>query len=125
MYGDLVIEHFLKPHNVGIIDDADGVGSIGDPYCGDYLKIYIKVKDESIADIKFQVYGCPAAIATSSILTDMAKGKTLDEALKITDSDVVVALGGLPDQKIHCSNLGASALHEAINKYRAGLKSTG
>jgi len=125
MYGDLVLEHFLNPRNVGIINNADGIGTIGDPNCGDYLRIYIKVWGDRLVDVKFQVYGCPAAIATSSILTEMAKGKTLEEALKITDDDVAAAIGGLPDHKLHCSNLGASALHEAINNYLDRLKTTG
>jgi nitrogen fixation NifU-like protein len=125
MYSDLVMEHFFNPRNVGMLTHPDGVGTIGDPDCGDYLRIYIKVWGDRLVDIKYQVYGCPAAIATGSILTEMAKGKTLDEALKITDKDVAVAIGGLPDNKMHCSNLGASALHEAINNYRSGLKSIG
>lgn len=125
MYGDLVFEHFLNPRNVGVLNNADGVGTVGDPDCGDYLEIYIKVWGERLVDVKFQVYGCPAAIATGSILTEMAKGKTLDEALKITDNEVADAIGGLPDNKHHCSNLGASALRAAINDYRARLKTTG
>lgn len=124
MYGDLVLEHFLNPRNVGVINNPDGIGTIGDPDCGDYLRIYIKVWGNRLVDVKFQVYGCPAAIATSSILTEMAKGKTLEEALKITDDDVAAAIGGLPDHKLHCSNLGASALHEAINNYLDRLKTT-
>ncbi|HHP51640.1 MAG TPA: iron-sulfur cluster assembly scaffold protein [Moorella mulderi] len=117
MYGERVLDHFLNPRNAGIIPDADGVGQVGDPRCGDYLRIFIKVKDNRIEDIKFQVFGCPAAIATSSMLTEMAKGKTLEEALAITDEDVAGALGGLPDFKLHCSNLGATALHKAVKDY--------
>lgn len=117
MYNNKVIEHFLNPRNTGQIPDADGVGTLGDPSCGDFLRIYIKVKEDRIADIKFEIYGCPAAIATSSILTEIAKGKTLQEAMEITDLDVIKALGGLPDPKIHCSNLGAGALHQAILDY--------
>ncbi len=119
MYSDAVIEHFLNPRNAGYIPNADGVGIMGDPSCGDYLRIYISVKDDVISDIKFEIFGCPAAIATSSILTELAKGKALDEALKITDLDVLKVLGGLlPDPKVHCSNLGAGALHEAIQDYK-------
>lgn len=117
MYTDKVIEHFLNPRNVGRIADPDGVGTLGDPSCGDYLRIYIKVNDNRIVDIKFEIFGCPAAIATSSVLTELAKGKTLEEALEITDLEIVRALGGLPDPKIHCSNLGAAALHRAILDY--------
>jgi len=119
MYGELVLDHFLNPRNVSIIEDADGVGKMGDPSCGDYLYVYIKVRDNRLIDVKFQVHGCPAAIATSSILTEMAKGKTLAEGLQITDADVAAAIGGLPEIKLRCSNLGASALHEAIRNYQA------
>ncbi|MDO9535041.1 MAG: iron-sulfur cluster assembly scaffold protein [Bacillota bacterium] len=124
MYSDRVIEHFLNPRNAGYISNPDGVGIIGDPSCGDYLRIYIIVKDNRISDIKFEIFGCPAAIATSSVLTELAKGKTLEEALKITDLDVIRNLGGLPDPKVHCSNLGAGALHEAIQDYKkaCGMK---
>lgn len=118
MYSDRVIEHFLKPRNAGIISNPDGVGNIGDPACGDYLRIYITVQDNRIFDIKFEIFGCPAAIAASSMLTVLAKGKTIEEALQITDLDVIKALGGLPDPKVHCSNLGAGALHEAIQDYK-------
>ncbi|MGB9660917.1 MAG: iron-sulfur cluster assembly scaffold protein [Moorellaceae bacterium] len=118
MYNNSVLEHFLNPHNVGSLPDADGIGMIGDPDCGDYLKIYIKVHKGILTDVKFEIFGCPAAIATSSVLTDLAKGKTIDEALKITDADIIRALGGLPDPKIHCSNLGAEALRKAIEDYR-------
>ncbi len=122
LYSDRVIEHFLNPRNAGYIPEADGVGTMGDPSCGDYLRIYISVKDNSISDIKFEIIGCPAAIATSSVLTELAKGKALDEALKITDLDVLKALGGLPDPKVHCSNLGAGALHQAIQDYKNRLE---
>ncbi|BCV21583.1 iron-sulfur cluster assembly scaffold protein [Moorella sp. Hama-1] len=125
MYGDLVIDHFLNPRNVGRIEDADGIGAIGDPGCGDYLCIYIKVRDNRLVDVKFQVHGCPAAIATSSILTEMARGKTLEEGLRITDADVAAAIGGLPEVKLHCSNLGASALHDAIRNYQAKMQAGG
>ncbi|SMB99661.1 nitrogen fixation protein NifU [Thermanaeromonas toyohensis ToBE] len=119
MYNTSVLEHFLNPRNVGCIPDADGIGIIGDPNCGDYLKIYIRVQEGKLIDVKFEISGCPAAIATSSILTELAKGKTVEEALRITDLDIIKALGGLPDPKIHCSNLGAEALHKAIEDYLA------
>lgn len=119
VYSQKVLEHFINPHNVGEIPDADGIGLVGDSSCGDYLKIYIKVADGILVDVKFLVFGCPAAIATSSMLTDLAKGLKLEEALKLTDMDIIVALGGLPDPKIHCSNLGAEALHKAIEDYLA------
>ncbi|HHY96126.1 MAG TPA: iron-sulfur cluster assembly scaffold protein [Firmicutes bacterium] len=109
MYTEKVLDHFLNPHNVGAIPDADGVGILGDPSCGDFLRIYIKVSDGRLADVKFEVFGCPGAIATSSILTEMVKGKTLEEAMEVTDADVAEALGGLPEWKLHCSNLGAEA----------------
>ncbi|MEM4245730.1 MAG: Fe-S cluster assembly scaffold protein NifU, partial [Candidatus Bathyarchaeia archaeon] len=118
MYSPKVIEHFQSPHNVGEIPDADGVGTVGNPVCGDMMSIYIKVRDERIVDIKFKTFGCAAAIATSSMITDLAKGKTLDEALKITRQDVADSLGGLPPIKMHCSNLAADALHAAIKNYR-------
>lgn len=117
-YTEMVKDHFFNPRNVGEIKDADGVGTVGNPICGDVMTIYIKVKDEIIIDIKFKTFGCAAAIATSSILTGMAKGKMLDEALKITRDDVANELGGLPAIKLHCSNLAADALREAIKNYR-------
>ncbi len=117
-YTEIVKDHFFNPRNVGEIKDADGVGTVGNPQCGDVMTIYIKVKDEIIIDIKFKTFGCAAAIATSSILTEMAKGKMLDEALEITRDDVANELGGLPAIKLHCSNLAADALREAIKDYR-------
>jgi nitrogen fixation NifU-like protein len=117
-YTKKVKEHFFHPKNVGEIKNADGIGKVGNPTCGDVMAIYIKVKDNRITDIKFKTFGCTAAIATSSILTEMAKGKTLDEALKITRDDVANELGGLPAIKLHCSNLAADALREAIKDYR-------
>jgi nitrogen fixation NifU-like protein len=117
MYSDKVMEHFKNPKNTGEISDADGVGTVGNPVCGDLMTMYIKVKDERIADIKFKTFGCGAAIATSSMTTEMAKGKTLEEALKITRADVAASLGGLPPVKMHCSNLAADALHAAIEDY--------
>jgi len=118
-YTEKVKEHFFHPRNVGEIKNADGIGKVGNPTCGDVMAIYIKVKDDHIVDIKFKTFGCTAAIATSSILTEMAKGKTLDEALKITRDDVANKLGGLPAIKLHCSNLAADALREAIKDYRS------
>ena len=117
MYSDTVIEHFMCPRNVGSMNDADGEGTIGDPGCGDSLTIYIKVKNDVIEDISFLVFGCAAAIATSSMATELAKGKTIEEALKISEDDIVEALGGLPENKKHCSNLGARALKNAIDDY--------
>ncbi len=117
MYTDTVIEHFKCPKNVGRMDDADGVGMFGDPGCGDSLTIYIKVTNEVIQNISFLVFGCAAAIATSSMTTELAKGKTIEAAMKITEDDIIEALGGLPDNKKHCSNLGVKALRSAIEDY--------
>ncbi|MDK2800023.1 MAG: nitrogen fixation protein NifU [Clostridiales bacterium] len=117
MYTDTVIEHFMCPRNVGSMNDADGEGTIGDPGCGDSMTIYIKVRNEIIEDISFLVFGCAAAIATSSMTTELAKGKTIEEAMKITEDDIVEALGGLPENKKHCSNLGVKALRSAIENY--------
>lgn len=117
-YSDKVMAHFTKPHNVGQIEDPDGVGRAGNPVCGDIMEIQIKVEDDRLLDIKFRTFGCGAAIATSSMVTDLAMGKTLDEAMKITRSDVADQLGGLPPVKMHCSNLAADALHKAIEDYR-------
>ena len=117
-FSDTVLEHFMCPRNVGLMANADSEGSTGEPSCGDSLTIYIKVKDDVIIDISFLVYGCVAAIATSSMTTELAKGKTLEEADKITEADIVSALGGLPDHKLHCSVLGAKALKNAIANYR-------
>jgi len=118
MYSEKVLEHFKNPHNVGELKDADAEGTVGNPVCGDLMTMYIKVKDDRIEDIKFKTYGCGAAIATSSMTTDLAKGKTLDEAMEITRQSVADALDGLPPVKMHCSNLAADALHEAIKNYR-------
>ncbi len=117
MYSDKVIEHFMCPQNAYSMPDADAEGSFGDPTCGDYLTIYIKVKDNRISEISFLVFGCTAAIATSSMTTVLAKGKTLDEALEISEEDVIYALDGLPENKVHCSNIGVSALRNAIDNY--------
>ena len=117
MYTELVMDHFKKPRNVGVIEDADGVGEVGNPLCGDMMTIYLKIEDDHIKDIKFQTFGCGAAIAVSSMLTELAEGKSLDEAKAITNKDVANALEGLPKNKLHCSNLGADALHMAIKDY--------
>ncbi len=117
MYTEKVMEHFRNPHNMGEIPDADGVGTVGNPVCGDLMTIYIKVKENKIADIKFKTFGCGAAIATSSMITELARGKTLEEAKKISRGDVADSLGGLPPIKMHCSNLAADGLHAAIEDY--------
>ena len=117
MYSDKVMENFKNPKNTGEIPDADGIGTVGNPVCGDMMTIFIKVKDNRIEDIKFKTFGCGAAIATSSMTTQMAKGKTLEEALKISRKDVASELDGLPPVKMHCSNLAADALHAAIQDY--------
>ena len=122
MYTKKVKDHFFNPRNVGEIKDADGVGTVGNPICGDVMTIFIKVKDDRIADIKFKTYGCAAAIASSSIATEMIKGKKIEEAMKLTRDDVANELGGLPAIKMHCSNLAADALHEAIKDYRKKIK---
>ena len=117
MYSQKVMEHFKNPRNMGEIPDADGVGTVGNPICGDMMKIFIKVKDNRLEDVKFKTFGCGAAIATSSMITELAKGKTIDEALKITRADVADALEGLPPIKMHCSNLAADGLRAAIEDY--------
>ena len=123
MYSNKVMDNFTNPQNVGEIEDADGIGKVGNPSCGDLMWMYIKVdKDDRISDIKFKTFGCGAAIATSSMTTELAKGKTLDEAMKITRKDVADALDGLPPLKMHCSNLAADALHSAIEDYRSKTK---
>ncbi len=118
MYSDKVVEHFTKPRNVGELPDADSVGEAGSFKCGDTMKLYLKVKDDRIEDVRFQTFGCAAAIASSSMLTEIVKGKTLDEAMQVTNEDVAEELGGLPPLKMHCSNLAADALHNAIAQYR-------
>lgn len=117
MYTEKVMDHFENPRNVGEIADADGVGQVGNPTCGDIMKIYLKVNDNVIEDVKFKTFGCGAAIATSSMVTEMVKGKTLEEALKVSNKMVAEALGGLPPKKMHCSNLAADALQAAIEDY--------
>jgi len=124
MYNKTVMDHFRNPRNVGVIEDANGIGEVGNPLCGDMMTIYLKVVDEHIADIKFQTFGCGSAIAVSSMLTEIAVGKSIAAAKKITNKDVATALDGLPKNKLHCSNLGADALHMAIQDYedrKAGL----
>lgn len=118
MYSEKVMDHFTNPRNVGEIKDADGVGQVGNPVCGDIMRIYLKVENDVIKDVKFKTFGCGAAIATSSMVTEMVKGKTLDEAMAITNKAVAEALDGLPPVKMHCSNLAADALHAAIEDYR-------
>jgi nitrogen fixation NifU-like protein len=112
------MEHFSNPRNVGVIDDADGVGKVGNPMCGDVMEMFIKVKDDHVDDVKFRTFGCGAAIATSSIATEMIKGKSLDEAVNLSNKAVADALGGLPAQKMHCSNLAADAVRAAVEDYR-------
>ena len=118
IYTKNVMDHFMNPRNVGEIEDASGVGEVGNAKCGDIMRMYLKIEDNVIKDIKLKTFGCGAAIATSSMATEMAKGMTVDEALKITNTDVIKALGGLPDVKIHCSVLAEEAIKEAINNYR-------
>lgn len=113
-YTDIVIEHFENPRNSGSMADPDGIGEIGDPGCGDFLKVFIRVENNIITDVKYQIKGCPASIACASIMTELAIGKNLDDAMMIENEDIVNALGGLPEHKLHCSNLGASGLKEAI-----------
>jgi nitrogen fixation protein NifU and related proteins len=122
MYSEKVMDHFSNPRNVGEIDNADGVGEVGNASCGDIMKIFLKVEDNVIKDIKFKTFGCGAAIATSSMVTEMAMGKTIDEAMELTNAAVAEALDGLPTQKMHCSNLAADALHEAIKNYQERSK---
>ncbi|MFW5896477.1 MAG: Fe-S cluster assembly scaffold protein NifU [Bacillota bacterium] len=124
-YTDKVMEHFTNPQNVGEIENPDGEGRVGNPVCGDMMAMQIKVEDDVITDIKFRTFGCGAAIATSSIVTEMAKGMTLEEAEGISNSDVAEALGGLPTNKLHCSNLAADALHDAIEDYRRRIEGDG
>ncbi len=123
MYSEKVMDHFMNPRNVGEMPDADGVGMEGNPTCGDAMQLFIKVENDKIVDAKFRKFGWGAAIAVSSMITEMVKGKTLDEALSISKEAVARELGGLPPQKMHCSNLGADALRKAIEDYRGKKKS--
>jgi len=116
-YSKKVMDHFMNPRNVGEIESPDGYGKVGNPVCGDLMEIFIRVKEDRVEDIKFRTFGCASAIAVSSMVTEMAKGMSLEEAMKITRDDVADELGGLPPQKLHCSNLGADALHAAIEDY--------
>ncbi len=118
MYTEKVMDHFENPRNVGELPDANGIGEVGNPTCGDITKIYLKIEDNIIKDIKFKTFGCAAAVASSSMLTEMAKGKTIEEALRITDQMVADELDGLPPQKLHCSNMAAEAMHVAVEDYR-------
>ena len=122
-YSEKVMEHFMNPRNVGEIEDADGIGNVGNPVCGDIMRMYIKVKDNVITDVKFKTFGCGAAIATSSMATELIKGKTIEEALDLTNKAVAEALGGLPPVKMHCSVLAEEAVQAAINDYL--MKTTG
>lgn len=117
-YSEKVMEHFTNPRNVGMIENPDGYGKVGNPVCGDLMEMFIKVEDDIIKDIKFRTFGCGSAIATSSMVTEMAKGMRVDEAMKITRGDVADELEGLPPRKMHCSNLAANALQEAITDYK-------
>jgi nitrogen fixation NifU-like protein len=123
VYSEKVMDHFMHPRNVGEIEKADGIGEEGNPVCGDMMTFYIKVKDNRLEDVKFKTFGCGAAIAVSSMVSEMAKGKTIEEALKITPALVATELEGLPKNKYHCSNLGAQALHKAIQDYLSKRKS--
>lgn len=125
VYSDKVMDHFMHPRNVGEIENADGVGEVGNPVCGDMMTFYIKVKDNKLADVKFKTFGCGAAIAVSSMVSEMAMGQTIEEALKITPQLVAEKLEGLPKQKFHCSNLGAQALTKAIEDYQSKQKQGG
>ena len=125
IYSEKVMDHFMHPRNVGEIENPDGIGEEGNPVCGDMMTFYIKVKDNRLDDVKFKTFGCGAAIAVSSMVSEMAKGKTLEEALKITPALVATELEGLPKNKYHCSNLGAQALHKAIEDYLSKQKAQG
>jgi len=118
-YSSKVMEHFRHPRNVGEMENPDGVGSVGNPVCGDIMELYIKVENDTIVDAKFQTFGCGAAIATSSMVTEMIKGAKLEDAMKISNHEVAEALGGLPKQKMHCSVLAEEALQKAIDDYKS------
>ena len=113
-YSAKVIEHFRSPKNVGTIEDADGIGEVGDPDCGDFMKVFIKLEDNIIVDVKYQIRGCPASIACASVMTELALGRNLDDAMIFDENEIVEALDGLPEQKLHCSNLGAAGLKKAV-----------
>jgi len=116
-YSEKVVSHFKEPRNAGVLEDADGIGEIGDPTCGDFMRVFIKVDDNRIQDVKYQIRGCPASIAVASVMTELAIGKDLDDALLLTDEDVVKALDGLPEEKLHCSVLGITGLRKAIQDH--------
>ena len=118
MYADIVMDHFKNPRNIGMIEDANIVVKVGDPSCGDALLVFLKIADDRVQDIKYKIFGCGAAIAVASIASEMAKGRTLDEVLQITRESIAEALDGLPAEKMHCSNLAASAFHAAVTEYR-------
>ncbi len=117
LYNETVMDHFHNPRNVGVIEDADGVGEVGNPKCGDIMKIYLKIENDVITDIKFETFGCGSAIASSSIATEMVKGRTVAQALQLTNKEVVDALGGLPAYKLHCSVLAEQAIQAAVKDY--------
>jgi len=117
LYSDKVVAHFKEPRNTGVLEDADGIGEIGDPTCGDFMKVFIKVEENIIKDVKYQIRGCPASIAVASVMTELAIGKDLDDALMLTDENVLEALDGLPDEKLHCSVLGITGLRKAIQDH--------
>ena len=119
IYNEILIDHFMHPRNVGEIENPDAMAVVGDPSCGDYVRVYINVKDGKISDFKFLTQGCPGAISTSSIATELAIGKTLEEALNLTDNEVIEAAGGIPARKAHCSLLAIRGLHEAISNYQS------
>jgi nitrogen fixation protein NifU and related proteins len=121
VYNETLIDHFMHPRNTGEMENPDAMAVVGDPTCGDYVRVYINVRDGKISDFKFLTMGCPGAISTSSIATELAIGKTLDEALKLTDNDVIEAAGGIPARKAHCSLLAIRGLHEAITNYQSSL----
>lgn len=123
-YTERLLEHFRNPRNVGVIEDADGVGRVTSPVCGDIMGLYIKVKDEKIVDVKFQTFGCAAAIASSSVLTELIKGKTINETLEITNKRIIDTLGGLPEEKVHCSVLAEDGVKKAIEDYKLRQKTT-
>jgi nitrogen fixation NifU-like protein len=125
IYSEKVMDHFTNPRNVGEIENADGIGEVGNPVCGDMMTFYIKVKDNRLEDVKYKTFGCGAAIAVSSMVSELAKGKTLEEAMKITPKSVAEELQGLPQNKYHCSNLGAQALHKAIEAYQEKQRAGG
>lgn len=118
MYSEKVMDHFQNPRNVGELENPDAVGEVGNPSCGDIIQLFLKIDDEVITDIKFKTFGCGAAVATSSLTTELVKGETIEEALKISNKDIAEKLGGLPPNKMHCSNLAADALKDAIDNYR-------